>query len=178
MRLCAFGGVVLAMVALSGQAMESPAQSPTPAEIKAVDAFIKTQERLRSTQYVSDNLLEFREGRQYAFDEAGGSGKTILAVRYTLEEGNNWTLFLAAFSRPTMKCQAHARVGGKGYRNVDISGVKGDMIYLKIELYSTYDALCCPSVPGSTIYELTDDSLVEKELRVDCEGWRPPERRR
>jgi len=157
---------------------DGPASMPplTKKEIRAVDAFIKGQERIRSHKYVSLNRTEYRDARQYLLGDLNGDKFPDLVVRYTLEEGNTWTLYLAVFRRPSMQHLAHALVGGKGYRSVDLNTVANGLIEVKILYYSSYDGLCCPSVPGTSVYYIAEKSLREGEVRVDCTQWKPPER--
>ncbi len=154
----------------------SPASMPelTKKEIRAVDSFIGSQVRIRSHKYLSLNSLEYRDARQYIVGNL--NGENALVVRYTLEESNNWTLYLAVFRKSSMQHIAHDRVGGKGYRSVDLNGIANGGIKLNVLYYSPYDGLCCPSVPGTSLYSITGNSLREDEVRVDCTQWKAPER--
>ena len=147
----------------------------TRKEITAVDAFIKTQERVRSKKDPAHNRLEYRDARRYAVGDANHDRVSDVVVQYTLEEDNNWVLFLAVFSRPTMRHLAHTRVGGKNHRTVDLRKVSDGTIELVTQNYSPADASCCPSVPGKSLYMLTDGALEEIDAVIECSGSRPPQ---
>ncbi len=152
----------------------APVPQLTEKETKAVDRFIKSQERIRSQKYVSRNAQEYRDSRQYISGKLDGNN--VVVVRYTLEESNTWTLYIAVFRRPSMQEIAYARVGGKEYREVELSGISNEGIELKVLYYSNSDGLCCPSVPGTSVYYIAEKSLIEGRMRVDCTQWKAPER--
>ena len=169
--------VCLLFIATASFAGPDPSQPTlTEKEIRAVDAFIKKQERIRSHKNVSLNRVEYKEARQYMLGDVNGDKVPDLVVYYSLVEGNTWNLFIAVFKRPCMQNPVNARVGGKGYRGIELSRVAEGLIEVKTKYYSPYDALCCPSVPGTSVYYLAEGALIEGEVRVNCTEWKPPER--
>lgn len=150
-------------------ATDASAVALTPAQSAAIDKFIATQEIRRDRKHPSLNLLEYRDARSYVVGAIGSPAIPVVVVQYTLEGGNRWELYIAVFERATMQHRAHTRVGAKGQRSATLTravpagGIELDTLY-----YGDGDALCCPSVPGSTSYELDGTSLQESEVRIDC----------
>ncbi len=169
--------LILFFLIISGTCFaDGPPSSPIlkEKEIRAVDSFIKSQERIRSHKHTSLNRREYRETRRYMFGDVDGDKVPDLVVRYTLEEGNNWTIYIVAFKRPLMQHLAHARVGGKGYRGVELAAVADGVIEIKTGYYSRRDALCCPSVAGTSAYSIAKGVLIEDDMIVDCAGSEVP----
>src|SRR5690242_7291377 len=82
-------------ISYADEPASAPLPTPTEKEVTAVDTFIKSQERIRSHKHLSLNAHEYREARQYLLGSLKGTN--VLVVRYTLEESNTWTLYLAVF---------------------------------------------------------------------------------
>jgi hypothetical protein len=141
-----------------------PAASLSPAESRAVKAFIDSQARQRTRG--SDAVEEFLGGRRIARGDLDGDGKADLVVLFTLEQGDVWTQFLSVFGSAT-KPLASLRVGGKGQREVELRQVTDGRVELATKNYGLSDALCCPSVVGYSWFVLRADSLEETESRID-----------
>jgi hypothetical protein len=151
--------------------------SLNPAEIKVIDSYIKSKEISRNKENVSLNCTENRDVRQYMQGDINKDGISDVVVVYGMEgPGNTWNLYIAVFKNPSMKFITDARVGGKGYRGAALQKIEDGIIELSVDLYSPYDALCCPSVKGTAYYSVGKSSLAEERLVVDCTGWKPPER--
>ena len=170
----AVAGAVL-LVPMISPAADVPAVKLTPKEIRAVDAFITTQARARRSKETPDRCVEDPDARRYLVGDVAHDRVPDIVVRYTLEQGNNWTLFLAVFTRPSMRPVASARVGGKGYRTVDLGEISHGVIELHTQSYAPNDPMCCPSVPGQSTYGLVQGRLEEIELTIDCSARNPPE---
>lgn len=169
---------LLIIVAAVASAEETSA-TLSPTEIKAVDAYIKSKESNRNTTAVSLNRTENRDVRRYIQGDIDRNGVPDVIVLYGLEgPGNTWNIYMAIFKRPTMKFIADARIGGKGYRGAELSKVDDGVVEVKIDLYSLYDAMCCPSIKGTAYYYVEKNSLIEGRLIVDCAGWKPHQRDR
>jgi len=110
----------------------------------------------------NDPVKEFRNARKIARAEINGDSQQNLVVLFTLEQGNNWTQFLAVFSGAEVKPVASARVGGKGNRSVALEGAARGEITISTKSYAPSDALCCPSVPGQSRMFLQGGALVEE----------------
>jgi hypothetical protein len=95
-------------------------------------------------------------------------GVPDVAVLFTIEgPGNNYGRYLAVFIRIQGKLTPidHATVGGKYYRAIEMKSIQGDVIYFSTTGYAERDPACCPTVHGTTRYELVGDKL--KELTHD-----------
>ncbi|HVT04614.1 MAG TPA: hypothetical protein VHL58_14705, partial [Thermoanaerobaculia bacterium] len=71
---------------------------------------------------------------------------------------------------PSLRQSWIARVGGKGWRTVDLDAIVEEGIDLVTRNYAPDDALCCPSVDGSAAFYLIDDELQETEALIDCDS--------
>lgn len=141
-----------------------PEASLSPAESRAVKAFIEGQVKQRTRG--SDIVEEFLGGRRSTRGDLDGDGKADLVVLFTLEQGNVWTQFLSVFGSAN-KPLATIRVGGKGQREVELRQVTDGRVELATKNYGPSDPLCCPSMAGHSWLVLHADSLEEAESRID-----------
>jgi len=132
----------------------------TPTEERAVNALVAHQAKRLAR--ANEPVDEFRDARKVAHGELDGDGQRDLVLLFTLEQGNNWTQFLAAFSGPDVNPVATARVGGKGERSIALSSVTDRRIGITTMSYRPSDALCCPSVAGRSWFALRRGALVEE----------------
>jgi hypothetical protein len=172
--------ISLLLIVAAHAGAEENSVTLSPAELRVVDAYIKSKEVIRSTTNVTLNRTENRDVRRYIQGDIDKDGIPDIIVLYGLEgQGNTWNVYMAVFKRLSMKFIGDARVGGKGYRGAELSKVADGAIEVKVDLYSPYDGLCCPSVKGTAYYYLGNKSVTEEKLIVDCTGWqrseRPPE---
>jgi hypothetical protein len=163
------------LLALAAAATPNPTPPPelSVAERRIVDSFIASQTGPVDPECASCNPLEYPEYRQYLLADVTGDGIPDVLVRYTLEEGNNWTLFLVVFDRVGMRCIVNQKVGGKGYRSVDIQSARENSIDLRAELYAMSDALCCPSIPATVHLVLSNGAVDEASVDLDDPRDRP-----
>jgi hypothetical protein len=154
------------IIVISTQACDNTAKVKLSSnELNIVNAYIKSKERISTD--IGESRAEFQDARKYIKGDINGDKIPDLIVQYTLEEGNNWTIYIAVFEEPSMKLIAAKHIGGKGYRIAELSKVKNGLIEIGVQLYSTEDALCCPSVPGTAYYLVKKNSLNEARLIVD-----------
>jgi hypothetical protein len=57
---------------------------------------------------------------------------------------------------------AHAPVGGKNHRDVDLTSITNGLINLATVNYAPKDPSCCPTIKGRTTYALVGRALREK----------------
>lgn len=84
--------------------------------------------------------------------------------------GNDYEQRLAVFSNPINRAVLDERVGGKAYRSVSLSKVASKLVRFDVKFYDQDDALCCPSVPGSTAYTYHPHALSEISTKVFLEN--------
>lgn len=160
---------LLFSVATAALANEKPPQPVLkPSELKAVNTFIKSQEKSISRNDVAMNRTENTESRMYLLGDVNNDKIDDLVVSYALLEGNRWTLFIAVFSKPTMKYISHTRVGAKGYRGVELKKIHNNLIELSVKYYCRTDPLCCPSVPGVSKYSISQGKFIEESVQINC----------
>jgi len=158
-----FGGIVLCLVPTLWAASTAAAEAVelTAAQEQAITRFVRSQERVRSRRDPARNRIEYREGRRYAAGDVTGDGVADLAAQYTTEEGNNYRLFLVVFDGRSLKPLDHTRVGGKGLRDAELRRVVDRVVEIDTRDYAESDAACCPSVVGTTRYQITRGRLHE-----------------
>jgi hypothetical protein len=146
--------VVAALLAFSPCA--GAAQNKDTAAIKA---FIARQAR-------SERGAEYPDARMVLAGDLNRDGIPDIAVLYTIEGmlgSNNYVQYLAVFIRRRGKIVpvAHAQVGGKSYRDVELSSISENSLELQTMDYAPNDAMCCPSRKGKTRYALVGRILRE-----------------
>jgi hypothetical protein len=89
-----------------------------------------------------------------------GSGATPgshwVAVQYTIKTGLIWQTYVAVLTEKNHQLLVRGRVGGKGYRNVSLNGVSDVVLKFEVQYYGPEDVLCCPSVEGTSSFEVRD----------------------
>ncbi len=141
---------------------------PSKEQEQAADSFIRSQEIVKSQQFISLNRMEYREARIYAYGDLTGDNISDLVIQYTMEERLLWDLYLAILEEPSYKKSWHMRVGGKGWRSVHLKSVGSEGIVMNTKNYGPGDGLCCPSVPGHSNFALIEGSIVETDNRIEC----------
>jgi hypothetical protein len=125
-----------------------------------IDAFIARQARQERGE-------EYKEARKVVTGDLNRDGVADTAVLYTIEGqggSNNHTQYLAVFVRGGngLTAAAHAAVGGKFNRSVELRSVSDDTIHLGTLEYTPKDPACCPSKKGATDYVLAGSALREQ----------------
>jgi hypothetical protein len=127
----------------------------------AIDAFIARQARQARGE-------EYKEARKVAVGDLNHDGVADTAVLYTIEGqggSNSHTQYLAVFVRGKsgLTVAAHAAVGGKSNRSVELTSVSDNTIHLDTLDYGPKDPACCPSKKGTTDYALVGGVLREQK---------------
>ena len=109
---------------------------------------------------------EYEEARKIVRGDINGDGKEDIVVLYTIEGfggGNNYHQYLAVFlaNGATFRHAADSVVGGKLFRDVDLTSVTGSTINLDTKGYRKNDPACCPSVASKTRYRFAANKLTE-----------------
>jgi hypothetical protein len=113
---------------------------------------------------------EYRDARKVVVGDLTHDGAPETVVLYTIEgqRGSNLHIqYLAVFVRREGKLTplAHADVGGKSARGVELTSVEDNSILLDTLDYGPKDAACCPSVKGKTRYILSGRMLREQKQK-------------
>lgn len=93
-------------------------------------------------------------------------GSRWVAVQYTIETGVSWQIYVAVLAGQTHQLLARGRVGGKGYRSVTLNAVSDGVLKCEVQYYASDDALCCPSIPGTSYFEVRDGQIWETDAIV------------
>jgi hypothetical protein len=91
-------------------------------------------------------------------------GTPDVAVLFTIEgPGNGYAQYLAVFLRTDGKLTPvdHATVGGKLYRAAKLIAIQNGIIKLDTTSYAAHDPACCPTIKGTTQYQLVNNKLKE-----------------
>jgi len=117
-------------------------------------------------QAKSQNCVEYGDARRTLRGDINGDDRADVVVLYTLEGcggGLNWARILAVFLRKGSSIQyaAHAGVGAKGFRAVDLISISGGRINLDTMSYRSNDPACCPSRKGKAKYVFSIGRLRE-----------------
>jgi hypothetical protein len=124
-------------------------------------------DRYISRQAKSGGCEEYQDARKTLRGDVNGDGTVDVVVLYSLEGcgggGNNWAQSLAVFLKKekSIRYAAHAVVGGKLNRSVDLMSISGGRINLDTTGYKSNDPACCPSRKGKTKYVFSRGKLRE-----------------
>ncbi len=130
-------------------------------EAKAIDAYISKQARQQRGE-------EYIEARHRIDGDVNRDGAAEAVVLYTIESPqgtNNFGQYLAVFARRhgRLVLLAHAEVGGKSLRSVELAAVDGNGIRLDTLTNGPDDVSCCPSIKGMTRYVVVGRSLRQEK---------------
>jgi hypothetical protein len=154
MRTCA--QLVLPVLVLCAASFASQAQSDDTA---VFDKFI-------AGQAARQNGEEPEGIRKVIAGDLNHDGIADAAVLYTIEGqngSNNYVQYLAVFlrRRGRLVYAAHAPVGGKGRRSIELTSIKDNVMFFDTTGYADRDAACCPTIKGKTRYALVGNKLTE-----------------
>ena len=139
-------------------------EAATPADQEAIARVVRAH--VGSGRSADDQpIAEHPKFRRIVFGSDEG-GRSLMAVQFTIETGNNWNVFIAVVDRPTSRAVAEARVGGKAYRSVTLRSLDRGLLKVDAEYYGGADPLCCPTVQGSSSFEVRPPGLWETDVRV------------
>ena len=85
---------------------------------------------------------------------------------YTIEGQNgtnNYVQYLAVFLslKGRLVYAANTPVGGKGHRAMELTSIKGNVMFFETTAYAKRDPACCPTIKGRTRYALVGKKLTE-----------------
>jgi hypothetical protein len=143
-----------------GSASDPPPSSARllPGDGKVIDQFVSGLARKQGGEVPEEIPRAVLTG------DLNRDGIADVAVLFTIEgPGNNYGQYLGVFVRRNGKLVAadHAAVGGKLYRAVKMTSIQDGVIHLSTTSYAEKDPACCPTIKGSTQYELVDGKLKE-----------------
>ena len=130
-----------------------------PDDAAVIDKFIASQaEKARGSE--PDGI------RKVVTGDLNRDGVADAAVLFTIEGqngSNNYIQCLAVFLRRNGRLvyAAHAPVGGKNHRSVELDSIKGNVMFLDTTAYAKRDPSCCPTIKGRTRYALVRNKLTE-----------------
>src|SRR5258706_14932065 len=104
--------------------------------------------------------------RKILTGDLDNDGVADAAVLFTIEGqngSNNYVQYLAVFLRKNghLVYAAHAAVGGKNRRSMDLISIKDNVMFLDTTAYAKRDPSCCPTIKGRTPYALVGSKLTE-----------------
>jgi len=104
--------------------------------------------------------------RKILTGDLNNDGVADAAVLFTIEGqngSNNYVQYLAVFLRKNGRLvyAAHAPVGGKNRRSIELTSIKDNVIFLDTTAYAKRDPSCCPTIKGRTRYALVRNMLTE-----------------
>lgn len=129
-----------------------------PADQKVIDKYLSNLADQLGGQIPEEVPQTIRTG------DLNHDGTSDVAVLFTIEgPGNGYAQYLAVFLRTGGKLVPldHATVGGKFYRAAKLIAIQDGVINLATTGYAPNDPTCCPTIKGTTQYQLVDNKLKE-----------------
>jgi len=104
--------------------------------------------------------------RKILTGDLNNDGVADAAELFTIEGqngSNNYVQYLAVFLRKNGRLvyAAHAPVGGKNRRSIELTSIKDNVIFLDTTAYAKRDPSYCPTIKGRTKYALARNKLAE-----------------
>lgn len=129
------------------------------ADTKVIDRFI-------SAQAAKEKGEEPDGIRKMAGGDLNHDGVSDVAVLYTIEGqngSNDYIQYLAVFRRTGrgLVYAGHRAVGGKNRRQVELTRIEHNLIYVDTMGYGPRDPSCCPTKKGGTTFLLKAGVLKE-----------------
>ena len=151
-----FAKPVLATLVLCLFSFTSGGQS---GDAGVIDKFIARQE-------ARENGTEPDGIRKVITGDLNHDGVPDTAVLYTIEGQNgtnNYVQYLAVFLslKGRLVYAANTPVGGKGHRAMELTSIKGNVMFFETTAYAKRDPACCPTIKGRTRYALVGKKLTE-----------------
>jgi hypothetical protein len=144
----------------------SSADDATRSDREAVNRLILKQ--AGSGRSADDQSIgEYSKARRILTGSGPASGSRWVVAQYTIETGLNWQIYVAVLAGQTHTLLARGRVGGKGYRIVTLNAVSDGVLKCEVQYYGTKDPLCCPSIRGTSCFEVRDGQLWETDARLN-----------
>jgi len=134
---------------------------------KAIDAFAIGQVSKLKNKYPDLPIEEYPDARIIIMGDINNDGVPDIVVQYCIEQSNGSHYFLAGFDGKTFALLAHARIGGKGSREVKLQCIKSSFITIDTQTYSDDDPDCCPSLEGISRYVLYGNEFYEVNILIE-----------
>jgi hypothetical protein len=149
--------VALALGIPSARASGAP-PALQPADQKVIDRYLSNLANQLGGQIPQEVPQTIRTG------DLNHDGTPDVSVLFTIEgPGNGYAQYLAVFLRTNGKLTPldHATVGGKFYRAAKLISIQDGLINLDTTGYAPHDPTCCPTIKGTTQYQLVANKLKE-----------------
>jgi hypothetical protein len=110
---------------------------------------------------------EYPDHREWGEGDLNGDSLIDYVVLYTIENGNNYSMYMMALLRQGegYRTIMPVKVGGRGKRLVHIDSIAGGRIKLRTEGFGPKDPLYCPGLKSETEYSLKNGALSERGRR-------------
>jgi hypothetical protein len=160
MRTAAALASLVVVFGLGIPAARASAAPPTlqPADQKVINKYLSDLANHLGGQIPEEVPQTIRTG------DLNHDGTPDVAVLFTIEApGNGYAQYLAVFLRTDGKLTPldHATVGGKLYRAAKLIAIQDGVINLATTNYAAKDPTCCPTIKGTTQYQLINNKLKE-----------------
>jgi hypothetical protein len=145
------------LIVLSARASAAP-PALQPADQKVINKYLSDLANHLDGQIPEEVPQTIRTG------DLNHDGTPDVAVLVTIEgPGNGYAQYLAVFLRTDGKLVPvdHATVGGKFYRAIKLISIQDGVINFATTAYAAKDPACCPTIKGTTQYQLIDNKLKE-----------------
>jgi hypothetical protein len=140
---------------------ESAAPELTKRELQEINRIIKSTEDSNPNRH-GGNASQAAGERIYLTGVVGYRGKQCIAIQFTIEAGNAESEYLLVLERPTLKKFGPLRIGGRGYRRIEIQRIENGLIHAKVWWYGPNDSPPVPSVPGAASFDIDFGGLIER----------------
>jgi hypothetical protein len=152
--------IVVIMIVLPALAQADTAKF-TKKEIQTINRIIKSVEDCNPNR-PGGNACEAEDYRIYLTGIVGYRGKQCIVVQFIIESGNAEYSYLLVLERHTLKKYGPLRIGGRGYRHIEIQNIENGLIHAKVLWYGPNDSLPVPSVPGEASFAIDFSGLIER----------------
>ena len=153
----------LALLVVFGLCVPSPRASAAPPPLQPADQKVINKYLSNLANHLGGQIPE-EVPQTIRTGDLNHDGTPDVAVLVTIEgPGNGYAQYLAVFIRTNGKLVPldHATVGGKFYRAAKLIAIQEGVINLATTAYAPKDPTCCPTIKGTTQYQLVDNKLKE-----------------
>ena len=158
MRTAAALALLLVAFSIASPIASAAPPALQPADQKVINKYLSNLANQLGGQIPEEVPRTIRTG------DLNHDGTPDVAVLFTIEgPGNGYAQYLAAFLRTDgiLTPIDHATVGGKLYRAAKLISIQNGVINLAITSYAAHDPACCPTIKGTTQYQLVENKLKE-----------------
>ncbi len=153
--------LIIAVVVNSVVFAEMAAPNLTKNELQAINRIIKSIEDC-DPKRPGESVCEVENERIYLTGVVSDRGRQCVVVQFTVEAGNAEYQYLLVLERPTLKRFGPLRIGGRGYRHIEIQKIENGLIRAKVQWYGPKDPLAVPSVAGESSFSIDFSGLIER----------------